>query len=93
MSTQEQYAPPEDILSDVLTALCHAVARAIELIPPDRPEYRRQACTYALRARGSRSPSFVRALRRPPWMALLKSAHTSIAVIFDALGTTGWLGR
>ena len=47
MSTQEQYAPPEDILSDVL-ALCHAVARAIELIPPDRPEYRRQACTYAL---------------------------------------------
>jgi hypothetical protein len=31
MSTQEQYAPPEDILSDVLTALCHAVARAIEL--------------------------------------------------------------
>jgi hypothetical protein len=38
-------------------------------------------------------PSFVRALRRPPWMALLKSAHTSIAVIFDALGTTGWLGR
>jgi hypothetical protein len=31
MITQEQYAPPEDILSDVLTALCHAVARAIEL--------------------------------------------------------------
>ena len=48
MNTQEQYAPPEDILSDVLTALCQAVARAIELIPPDRPEYRRQACTYAL---------------------------------------------
>ncbi len=48
MRTQEQYAPPEDILSDVLTALCHAVGRAIELIPPDRPEYRRQACTYRL---------------------------------------------
>jgi hypothetical protein len=32
MSTQEQYAPPEDILSDVLTALCHAVARIADSV-------------------------------------------------------------
>jgi hypothetical protein len=49
MTTQEQYAPPEDILSDILTAVCHAVARAIELIPADRPESRMMACVYALK--------------------------------------------
>ena len=49
MATPEQYAPPEDILSDILTAMCHAVARAIELILPDQPESRRLACAYALK--------------------------------------------
>ena len=36
MATPEQYAPPEDILSDILTAMCHAVARAIETVTPHR---------------------------------------------------------
>jgi hypothetical protein len=46
MDTLEQYAPPEDIISDILTALCHAVTRTIELIPSDR---RRVACAYAIK--------------------------------------------
>jgi hypothetical protein len=49
MTMQEQYAPPEDILSDVLAALCHAVARTIKLIPADRPDSRMMACAYALK--------------------------------------------
>ncbi len=49
MTLQEQYAPPEDVLSDILTAMCHAVARTIELIPADRPDSRMMACAYALK--------------------------------------------
>jgi hypothetical protein len=49
MDTRDQYTPPEEILSDVLTAMCHAVTCAIELIPPDNPESRRMACAYAVK--------------------------------------------
>jgi hypothetical protein len=45
----DQYSPPEDILSDVLTAMCAAVARTIELIPADQPQARMLACEFALK--------------------------------------------
>ena len=47
--SQDQYCPPEDILSDVLTAMCAAVARTIELIPADRPQARMSACEFAIK--------------------------------------------
>ena len=46
MDMMDEYAPPEDIISDILTAMCHAVTRTIELIPSDR---RRVACAYAIK--------------------------------------------
>ena len=33
MDIMDDYAPPEHIISDILTAMCHAVTRTIELIP------------------------------------------------------------
>jgi hypothetical protein len=32
-----------------LTAMCHAVTCAIELIPEDRPRVRRMACAYPIK--------------------------------------------
>jgi hypothetical protein len=46
MDMMTEYAAPEDIVSDILTAMCHAVTRTIELIPSDR---RRVACAYAIK--------------------------------------------
>jgi hypothetical protein len=46
MDMMDEYAPPEDIISDILTAMCHAVTRTIELIPSDR---RRVVCAYAIK--------------------------------------------
>jgi hypothetical protein len=45
MDMMTEYAAPEDIVSDILTAMCHAVTRTIELIPSDR---RQVACAYAI---------------------------------------------